>query len=159
MIQQTEDGSTLYYRDTMYNPALYIGLLMLATVILIIPAIWLIDRAYHPKPICTVGRDYILWNDYKLSFKDIAFLQVAKKYFLVRPNLRTVLTFTLRTNKKMDMNDFYYLTATEQQHLVHLLQKLGLKRKRDKLFAQQPTSLQTWQNIQEQQFLEEEDDI
>lgn len=160
MIQQAEDGSTIYYKDIMRNPELYIGLFMLITIVLVIPAIWLLSRAYHPKQICTVGRDYISWDDYKLFFKDIVYFQVAKKYFLVRPRLRTILTFTLRTNKKScDLNDFHYLTTTEKQHLLRTLRKLGLKQKRNKFFAEQPTTLQTWQNIQEQQFLEKEDEI
>ena len=143
----------------MNNPELYIGFLMLATIVLVIPAIWLLSRAYHPKQVCAVGKDYISWKDYKLLFKDIVCFQVAKKSFLVRPTLRTVLTFTLRTNKNCDLNDFHYLTAADKQHLLRTLRKLGLKQKRNKFFAEQPISLQTWQNIQEQQFLETEDEI
>ena len=130
MIQQTEDGNTIYCRDIMCNSELYIGLFMLVTIVLIIPAIWLLCRAYHPKQVCVVGKDYISWEDYKLLFKDIVCFQVAKKSFLVRPTLRTVLIFTLRTDKKnCDLNDFHYLTTTEQQHLLRLLRKLGLKQK------------------------------
>lgn len=159
MIQQAEDGSTIYYRDMVHNRELYIGLICLVTIVLVIPAIWLLSRAYHPKQVCIVGKDYISWEDYKLLFKDISCFQVAKKYFPVRPYFRTVLIFTLRTSKKTcDLNDFYYLTTTEKQHLLHSLRKLGLKQKRNKFFAEQPTSLQTWQNIQERQFLEGEDE-
>ena len=159
MIENLEDGSTVYSQDIMLSWELYLGLFMLITIVLILPAIWLLSRAYHPKQVCIVRRDHIAWDEdrVKLFFKDIVCCYKAKKFFWLagrNRNIKTILTFQLK-NGTTDLDNFYKLSTREQQHLLKLLRKLGVKQKRGKLFAQQPQSLAAWQAAQEQQFLEE----
>lgn len=154
MIETSKDGNTVYYKDRTL--ALYLGLLALFigglvmlrlgwctvfTVVVIIQVVLVVYFAVLPKKVCIIGTDHISWNNHKLLFQDISFFCITRKslgldFFVAYTTthgegIHSVLTFVLRTNQQIyDLDGFLDLSSKEQQHLLRLLRKSGVKQKK-----------------------------
>ncbi len=157
MIETSKDGNIVYYQDILWNWELVIGFILLFTIIFTIPAILLLQRGFHPKPICKIGKRYIEWDDIKVAFKDIFSFHIKTSFPFRYPGRRPTgmnkfLVFKLKGKKELYSSiHISQLSEQEQEHLVQTLRKRGLKQTDNKsMINTLPISTNAWQKIQEE---------